>query len=171
MPYAVHTIRPSIRTSPEHFTRQAIVSYSRHCIEWDETCQTFSLRISIQSTQFNQMPSSPPSFRRLYHPATSFILINKMNTQDPTKLRGIQPCCIVDQPPSVVLTKKVHVLRFRQTTEENNFQAIVKFCAIAKQKNFWSFAGAVKFEGSLLHCVHLSSSFGSSFVPRPPLHL
>jgi hypothetical protein len=60
-------------------------------------------------------------------------------------------------------------LRFRQATEVNNYGKIVKFGAIAEEEKILlqSLAGAVKFEGSLLHCVHLSSSFGSSFVPLP----
>ena len=65
----------------------------------------------------------------------------------------------------------VEVLSVRQATEENNFGKIVKFGANAEEKNPESLAGAVKFEGSLLHCVHLSSSFGSSFVVRPPSRL
>ena len=64
----------------------------------------------------------------------------------------------------------VEVLSVRQATEENNSGKIVKFGANAEEeKKPESLAGVVKFEGSLLHCVHLSSSFGSSFVVSPPL--
>ena len=66
----------------------------------------------------------------------------------------------------------VEVLSVRQATEANNSGKIVKFGANAEEeKNPESLAGAVKFEGSLLHCVHLSSSFGSSFVRSPPLRM